>query len=506
MNQKLHLRPYVVSISICAVVTLLALPLLGLVDLANIVLLFVMAVVAVAVLCGRGPSILASFLSVACFDFFFVPPRFSFTVEHTQYIITFAVMLAVSLVISHLTSQYREKALEAENRAHEFAMLHDVARTLSGALSNSDVAHVVATQLYDHMQTHCTIFLPDPAGRICAVETSPNASESPIDIVESMAVRSVYANGLAIGASTELRDDAVTALLPLEGVTRRRGVLAIHFPVGTQVVLSPLLYALASLVSTAIERIHFASAAQASDMQMHAERLRSSLLAAISHDVRTPLTVIYGLADSLARTEGLPVDALEKSVGLRDQSLRLHSMVENLLEMARLQSGHIVLRRDWQALPEIASESVALLKVSLADHPIKFEWPPHLPLVEVDAQMIERVYCNLLENAAKYSPQGSSITMGAVAGEQFVTGWIANEGEGFSKAGLKTAFRLFERDTNGVQSTGVGIGLAICRAIIEAHGGTIKAENEPLATGARIVFTLPLTLMPSLPMESIENG
>lgn len=494
---------YALAVGLCGLTTLLALPLLGRVDLANIVLIFVLAVLLAATLLGRGPAVLASFLAVACFDFFFVPPRFSFTVAHVQYLITFAVMLAVSLVISHLTNAYRDKAAEAERRAAESALLHELASALSGALSLDDVAERLVDVLQRRLAAAATLFVPDADERLIVVRREGQHR----DLVEVVTAQGVYASGQPTHANAELHDGVSTVLRPLDGSTRRRGVLALHFRHDLAPDDEALAAAIAAVVATAIERIHFVDVAQAGMLEIQTERLRSSILSAISHDLRTPLTVLYGMADSLAQSGGLSAEQQASALSLRDQSYRLHRLVDNLLDMARLKSGRIELKRDWQSIPELVGASVLALAPWLDAHRLRFDWPAELPLVELDAVLMERVFCNLLENAVKYSPPASllrcaaAVVAGAGAPQLLVS--IDNDGAGFPAERGDQVFELFARGATESTVPGVGVGLAVCRAIVEAHGGRIAASNRP--GGAVVRLWLPLGVNPPLPAE-IENA
>lgn len=490
---------YAAALGLCGLTTVLALPLLGLVELANIVLVFVLAVLVAATLLGRGPAVLTSFLAVACFDFFFVPPRFSFTVAHTQYLITFAVMLAVSLVITHLTNAYREKTIEAERRAGESALLHELASALSGALSVEQVVERLTDVLVRRLHAGASLFVPDAAGKLVAVP----AEGQHIALVELVTAQGVYASGQPTHANSDLHDGVFTVLRPLDGSTRRRGVLGLQFRGAVPPDDEALPGAIAALVTTAIERIHFVEVAQSTTLEMQTERLRSSILSAISHDLRTPLTVLFGLADTLVQSAGLSAEQQATAVTLREQSHRLHRMVDNLLDMARLKSGRIVLKRDWQSIPDLFGASVQAMSPWLDARRVRFAWPDDLPLIEIDALLIERVFCNLLENAIKYSPPDSPVGVSAqVAGsppDRRLVLAIDNDGAGFPADRVETVFTLFERGSAESTVPGVGVGLAVCRAIVEAHGGSIVALNRP--GGARVQLALPLGIAPPLPVE-----
>jgi two-component system, OmpR family, sensor histidine kinase KdpD len=493
---KTGLKAYLAASGVCGLTVLLSLPLREIIDLANIILLFVLAVAAIAVVWGRGPAVLASFLSVACFNFFFVAPRFSFSVDDVQYLLTFGVMLAVSLTISYLSNAYRNKAQEAERRAGESALLHELAGDLSAALTLEQLLQLTVTFLQRRLNAGAALFIAGEGKQLQPLE----AENSHSSLVEQMAAQGVYTSGASVGPLADLRDGVETMLFPLNGATRRRGVLAIHIDPEADLPDAGLLASVAALVATAVERIHYVEVANASELETQSVRLRNSILAAISHDIRTPLTVLYGLADSLAVTEELPDASRETAVALRTQSYRLHRMVDNLLDMARLKSGRVELRLDWQAIPEIVAASVQSLGPALAQHRLQLDWPIDLPLLKLDALLMERVFSNLLENAAKYSPSGSSISLGAESANGKLSVRIENQGPGFHAGRLAHVFDLFERGEAETAVPGVGLGLSICRTIVEAHGGHIEAFNVP--GGAQVRITLPCTQMPEPPTES----
>lgn len=486
-----HSRSYAGALGLCAATTLMALPFYAAIDLSNVILLYVLAVAASAALWGRGPAVLASFVGVVCFNFFFVPPRFSLTVADPQYLLTFAVMLVVSLLIGYLSNAYREKAEEAERRAGEAALLHELAQTLAGALSNEHVADLLGVFVKRRFAAGAGLFLPDAQERL-----QPVGEGRHVDYIEHAAVQGVYAGRKPTGAIGDLHPDACTVLLPLLSGTRCRGVLTIYVNANARPPEPNLLDAIAALVATAVERIHYVEVAQATELEAQSVRLRSSILSAISHDIRTPLTVLFGLADAIAAGD----TSRETAVAMRDQSYRLHRMVDNLLDMARLKSGKVTLRRDWQSVPEIVAASAQMLGSALQGHSLTFAWPADLPLFRVDALLMERVFGNLLENAAKYSPPSTPIVIGADLHGETASVWIANEGKGFPPERIDHIFDLFERGEAESATPGVGVGLSICRTIVEAHGGRIQAENQP--GGARVRIDLPLERMPPMPEES----
>ena len=494
--------PYLLALVACGLTALIATPLRDRLDLANTAMLFLLAVVLVAVRLGRGPSILAAFCSVALFDFFFVPPRLSFAVSDVQYLVTFAVMLAVALIISHLTTGLARQAHAAEARELQTRTLYELAKALAGALSQSQVREAGASFLRENLQAETLLLLPDAQEML-------HSTDAPAQLISPAmehAAHRVFASGEV--TLTEVGVNEYSLLLPLKGSTRMRGVLIVSVNNEVKDRLQQqraLLMTVASLMAIAIERLHFVEVAQNSELQIASERLRTSILSAISHDVRTPLTVMYGLADTLALSNPpLPPSAQDTVSTIREQALRLNNMVSNLLDMARMQSGHIRLRKEWQPLEEVIGASIKLLGTGLQGHTIKVSLPADLPLLEFDAVLMERVFCNLLENAAKYSPYSSDIDVSAQASDAMIEVMICNAGAGFSPDRLQRIFDLFERDSIESAVPGFGVGLAICRAIVEAHGGSIRAFN-PHKGGSCVSFTLPRGTPPQIENESDQG-
>jgi two-component system sensor histidine kinase KdpD len=263
----------------------------------------------------------------------------------------------------------------------------------------------------------------------------------------------------------------------------------------------PLLEAVASLLAMILERLNSVAAARCSELEVAAERLRTSILSSLSHDLRTPLTSLVGLADTLVQGQPpLPEGAIETAVIIRDQAHAMHHLLSNLLEMARLQAGEITLKKEWQPFDEVVGSSTRLLAVLLAERKLEIDVPRDLPLVYFDAVLIERVVCNLLENAAKYSTGGARVQLRARLRNGDLEVTVDNDGPGFADERIDRVFDLFVRGDREPAVAGTGMGLAICRAIVSAHGGTIVAENRP--GGACVRFTLPLGTPPAVDEEA----
>lgn len=497
-------QSYLLALAACGLTALIATPLRERLDPANTVMLFLLTVALVAAWLGRGPAIVAAFCSVALFDFFFVPPRLSFAVSDVQYLVTFIVMLAVALLISQLTTGLARQARDARGREQQTRSLYELAKALAGALSQEQVQEASAAFLRENFGAHASLLVPN-ANENLLVLGGPSAA---LSLTGGYSARAVFDTGDVAEADDIAGGEGRSLLLPLKGSTRMRGVLAVSVAPGEMVTLQsqrPLLQTIASLVAITIERLHFVEVAQGSQLQVASERLRSSILSALSHDVRTPLTVIYGLADSLAFSKPpLQKSAQETVEAIRDQALRLNNMVGNLLDMARLQAGQVRLRKEWQPLEEVIGASIKLLGSALQGHDIKVRLPADLPLLEFDAVLIERVFCNLLENAAKYSAGATGIELSAQAGDAQVEVNICNAGAGFPTDKLARVFDLFERGNAESAVPGFGVGLAICRAIIEAHGGTLRAFN-PEEGGSCVSFSLPRGIPPQIEGEMIAG-
>ena len=283
--------------------------------------------------------------------------------------------------------------------------------------------------------------------------------------------------------------------LPLRAPVRPRGVLAVKVR-NRRLVKIPeqrqLLDTFAALIAIALERVHYVGVAQHALVQVESERLRNSLLATLSHDLRTPLTVLSGLAESLTLTKP-PLSAAQRETAeaIQDEARRMSTLVGKLLDMARIESGAVKLNLQWQPIEEVIGAALESARIMLKEHKVELRIPRDLPMVRFDALLLERVLVNLLENASKYTPRGSTVTLGAevIADQLRVT--VSDNGPGLPAGREEAVFQKFTRGERESATPGVGLGLAICRAIIEAHQGKIVGANRAVG-GAMFSFTLPL--------------
>jgi two-component system, OmpR family, sensor histidine kinase KdpD len=504
-NDPVAWADYAWSALICGAVTLLVAPLTARLAEANLVMIFLLAVVGVAVRFGRGPAVLASLLTVSMFDFFYVPPRFSFSVSDAQYLLTFGVMLVVALVIGQLTAGLQFQARVSRLREERVRAMYAMSRDLSGALMPEQIAEIGARFMKSEFGAPSALIVADLEDRL----HGPLHSEGQPQALDVGVAQWAFDHDEAAGYGTNTLAASPVLYVPLKAPMRMRGVLAIGVDAPSRLAgpeQRRLLDTCASLLAISLERIHYVDVAQSVTVQMESERLRNSLLAAISHDLRTPLAALVGMAESLTMMKLPPASPeLESAHRIRDAAMRMNSLVSNMLDMARLQSGPVQLNRQWQPLEEVVGTALKAMSSVLENRRVKVQLAGDLPLVDIDAVLFERVLCNLLENATKYTPPASPVDIGAQAvGDQIVI-TVEDVGPGLPKGKEAAIFDMFERGRKESATPGVGLGLAICRSIVEAHGGTIRGDTKP-SGGARFTIELPRGNPPSLDgLERLEN-
>lgn len=493
------------ALALCALITGASQWLLPGFDLSNLVMLYLLGVVVVALFFGRWPSVVAALLNVASFDLFFVQPRGSLAVSEAQYLVTFAVMLTVGLLIGNLTAGVRYQARVARYREQRTRHLYEISTALSQALTPEAVAQAGCRFVAGSFQARVSLLLPDEQGELrpySEPESTPGAIDPAI-------ARWSFDTRAPAGAGTDTLPGVPYQLLPLATGRQALGLLAVE-PASPRQLMVPeqqrLLQTFSVLLANALERLHLAAQAERARVDAEREQLRNSLLAALSHDLRTPLTVLFGQAEILTLDLAAAHSPFAPQASqIRQQVLSTTRLVNNLLDMARIQSGGLQLRKEWQALDELVGSALRSLEPTLEGHPLRLELPPELLLVQCDAGLIERVLVNLLENAHKYA--GPTATLGIRAeqepGRLWVTVW--DDGPGIPPGEELRIFDKFARGQRESAIPGVGLGLAICRAIMVLHGGEIQALNRPEG-GAAFRFWLPLTPPPALAAEFLEEN
>ena len=497
---KIEWKNYLATFLICSATTLCAIPLVGLLDLINIIMLFLLVVAGIALRYGRGPATLAAFINVLFFDFFFVPPRISIAVSDAQFIITFIVMLFVALVIGQLTANLKMQGNAATERERRVRSLYEMSRDLSGVLLIGQIAEIAARFLHTEFGAKSALFIVDYNDHLKKMD---KATANP-----NMAlVQWAFEHGDTAGLGTDTLPANPCLVIPLKATMRLRGILAVEPDEGT--FLGPeqrrLLDICASLLAISIERIHYLDVAQKTVVQMESEKLRNSLLSAISHDLRTPLAALVGLADTLKLTNPAAKDDEKEIIdAIRHSAMRMNDLVNNLLDMARLESGTVQLNRQWQPLEEVIGSALSSCAALLEERPINIHLDENLPLLNIDAVLIERVLVNILENASKYTPPDSSIEINGFLQNENVIVTIDDHGPGLPAGRENAIFEKFERGNKENATPGVGLGLAISRAIMKAHGGFIHGETR-YNGGARFTLSLPFSAPPLISDNLLEQ-
>ena len=468
-------------------------------ELANIVMLFLLFVLMVAIKLGQTSGVVAAISSVFLFDVLFVPPRFSLEVANPEHLVTFVVMLITAVVSAQMAARLKKNVEDAQMREERTHSLYEVARTLAGTQAVGDVSTITENFLLAQLGLRAYVLVTEEQ------VVKPQMLGAAQFHVETHMASMALASKKTVSSSALNTTGWGCVYIPLLSADHVYGILVLAGHEETAEITSEKIAfceAYASLLAIALERLHFVDVAYAHELSVTSERLRSSILSALSHDLRTPLTVLVGLADSLATHEPpLPPDAVATSVTIQDQARRLSSLVSNLLEMARLNAGNVQLRLDWHDITDVVSASIEHLGDALKAHSLSVQISPHVSLMQIDATLMERVVTNLLENAAKYSPKGSSIELQVFETTDEMQLVVRDEGPGIDPEKLDAMFDMFERGTKESTIQGFGLGLSICKVIVQAHGGHIKALNRVLG-GVELSVCLPKSTPPTVPEES----
>lgn len=534
---------YALALALVGAVTAIGASVFSGLELANISMVYLAAVVVLAIWLGRGPAMLAAAAGVAAFDFCFVQPRWSFAVSDVQYLLTFAVMLGVGLVIGTLTARTRSQAQLAADRERRTAALYAISRELAAARNAKEVAAVAVRHAHDLCGADAVVAVTvrgktTPVLDVLAFAGSPDWFEDAPGRERGVAQWALD-HGKPAGLGTQRLPASAGWYLPLVGTSGKLGILGLH-PVdgdtrtarvgGFDSSSLMLMDALTSQISSALERVLLAESQQAAKLDAERERLRSALLSSVSHDLRTPLASITGAASTLEQSAGTKdaggethasqgLDADTRASLLRtiiDESSRLNDIIANLIFATRLESGTVALNREWTTLEEIVGVGLARHRVDLASRPFRVHLPSDLPMIRVDNAMLPQVVHNLIENALRYTPVGTPISVSAwTAGAQVIVK-VSDEGPGLADDEAAKVFQRFYRGRasksgstavgSSPSGTGLGLGLTICEGIIRAHGGRIWAEpNSP--RGVAFMLSLPVEHpQPSLPCELAERA
>ncbi len=458
--------------------------------LADVIMLYMLCITVAATQFGRWTTVIASVAAIMTLDFCFIEPRYTFVVTDLQHIGTFGMMFGVGWVILGLAERIRSQTRLAQERERHSRALYRLGQVLAEGGSPETIQRRVEEYLQRELEVPLAILLCNPKEEL-AERTGPDLRLPPADLDLA---RQALDLGVAVGQGTETSPHARWFMLPLSGLERTVGVLAVQ-PRPEAVSLPPdrmsLLVPLASQVSLALERASIAEERTQARIRAEHEQLRATLLSSLSHDLRTPLGSITGATTTLLDPgpAAAPEDQKVLLNTIHHESRRLLRMVNNLLDITKLESGQVQVRKDWVAVEEIVEAAISHMEEQLGTRALQVELPEQW--VHVDPVLMDQALVNLLDNAIKFSPPGSPIGIhGRVDGGMFRLS-VEDEGPGIPPGEEELIFEKLYRGSGGAVAPGAGLGLAICRAIAQAHGGTVTAGNRP-GGGAQVTLVLPL--------------
>jgi two-component system sensor histidine kinase KdpD len=497
-KEKSNMNEWLLSIGTVASCTGIAALMRPYVTVVDAAMVYLLGIVLVASRTGKKPSLLATFLSVAAYDFFFISPFYTFTVHDVRYIFTFIVMFVIAFVISTLTLRIRHQAEAARQRERRTAALYSLSRKLVHERGIEQLSAIAIKHISDVLSSHVIVLVPGERGKLTVPATGPGTFA--LDQKEMSVAQWSFDHRQRAGLGTDTLSGSRALYLPLASASKTVGVIGVmpgagHFFDQEQV---HILESFANQTAMAIERASLAEEAQEALLKAETETLRNTLLSSVSHDLRTPLAAITGAASTLLQKE-VTFGVAEKQELVQtiyEEAEHLNQIIRNVLNMTRLEAGTITVKKEWQPLEEIIGAVLDRLSEKIKDRPLKTSLPEDLPLLSFDPLLIEQVLMNLLDNALKYTPQGTPIEISASVRDGEVMVELEDRGPGIPPGEEEKIFEKFVRAS--ATGGGIGLGLTICRAVITAHGGKIWAENRA-GGGAAFRFTLPVGEQPPLP-------
>ena len=488
-------RPYMAALLVVAAAVGVGALLWPWIGVENIGLVFLTAIVGIAVRFGLWPSLFASVVAALCYNFFFTEPYYAFTISDPKDVIAVVFFTIVAIVVSNVAARARSQAIAAMARARTTDLLYAFSRKLAGVGTLDDVLWATAYQTALMLKVRVMLLLPEDGSIVVKAGYPP---EDMLDEADVAAAKWAWQNNRSAGRGSDTLPGAKRLFLPMRTSRGAIGVIGIDSDKPGPL-LTPdqrrLLDALIDQSALAIERVHLVEDLERAKRTAEADRLRSALLTSISHDLKTPLAAVLGAAGTLrdlssALSDGEKADLLATIV---DEAERLNRFIANLLDMTKLESGAIVPNAAPHDIGEIVGSALRRANKILAHHHIELELVADLPMLELDAVLFEQVLFNLLDNAAKYSPDGTTIRIQSWRERDAVCLQVLDEGDGIPPAELEHIFDKFYRAEKGDQvRAGTGLGLAISRGFVEAMHGTITAANRTDRSGAVFAIRLPI--------------
>jgi two-component system sensor histidine kinase KdpD len=484
------------SIGMVVVATGIAAIMFPFFDLINLVMVYLIGVVVTAVRTSRMPSLLTTLLSVSAFDFFFVPPYFTFAVADVRYIVTFVILLVVSVVISGLALRVREQAEEARRRERNAAALYGLSRDLARERKKEKLSDTTVKHIGEVFRSQAVVLIPDHERRLKVLSTAKGTFA--IDQKELSIAQWVFENRQVAGLGTDTLMAAKALYLPMIASSGPVGVIGV-LPHNSDVHFDPgeihFLETFSSQTAMALERVMLAQEAHRERLNAESQSMKNTFLSSVSHDLRTPLAIITGAASTLIHGgKNIPEEKWEEMIKtIHEEAGRLNHIIRNVLNITRLESGTIRVNKEWHSMEEIIGVVLDRQSNMLHARTVNVSIPPDLPLIPFDPILIEQVLTNLVENVIQHTPSGTPVDIYVRIQKAAVQIEIADRGPSIQEIEKEHIFdKFFHEKASG---KGVGLGLAICKAIVDAHGGRIWAENRP-GGGAVFRFVLPINVEP----------
>jgi two-component system sensor histidine kinase KdpD len=501
---------YLFALFATAVATGLGLLIALWLPVANIAVVYLLAVLVVAIQFGLRAAILASFASFLALNFFFVDPRWTFSITHTHHALTIVFFLVAAVIVSNLASRSRAQVEALRQSARRTANLYDFSSRSTAAATLDDVLWAVVHHVASTINGKSLVLMPGSHGLEIAAGYPP---EDTLDEKSAAAAEWAWSHGQPAGLGSATLPVAHWLFLPMSTARGPVGVLGVQMPEQADLP-SPeqtrLLETLAEQAAAAIERTTLVADIEAARVAAEREQLRSTLLSSLSHDLRTPLVSILGAASSLVSDER-KLDANARrglAQTIQDEAERLNRFVQNLLDMTRLSAGGLKPNVDWADLQEIVGAAAERARRLARQHTVRIDIDPEMPLLCVDSALMEQMFFNLLDNACKYGPPGTTVTVWARRMRNNIAAEVCDQGPGIPPEDREKVFDIFyrARSSDG-KGPGTGLGLAICRGIVEAHGGTIRIDAGLHGTGTCVIIRLPLPadLEPQVPADEVSH-